>query len=291
MSVDHDEGHGGHEHHLPAVEDWPKGFGEASWWPFITAIGGAGFYVGASLFVLGRPEYGIVSPAVGAGVFIASTVAFLVGLYGWLYHAFVVNFWETDSGDHGFGMKLAMLLFLGTEVATFGGGFIYYFFIRAGDWGADTLPELVITGDVLNTLVIVNTLILIASSFTMHYAHVALLKENRQRFITLLGATLLLGIVFLFGQAYEYYEFIVHYGFTLAEGAYASAFYGLTGLHGLHVGLGVVLLAILFVRSMFGHYSSEKHTSVSTVSMYWHFVDIVWVLLVVVLYGGAIIGL
>jgi cytochrome c oxidase subunit 3 len=288
MSVDHDEGHGGSDHHLPAVEDWPKGFGEASWWPFITAVGGSGFYVGAALFVLGQND--ILSPAVGAGVFILSTVTFLAGLYGWLYHAFIVNFWEGEAENHGFPLKLTMLLFLGTEVATFGAGFIYYFFIRGSSvWSEEALPELVVSGDVLSSLVILNTLILIASSFTMHYAHHALLEENRTRFIRLLGVTLLLGVVFLAGQVYEYYEFIVHEGFTITEGAYGSAFYGLTGLHGLHVSLGAVLLAIVFVRAIYGQYSAEKHTSVSTVSMYWHFVDVVWVFLVVVLYAGAIV--
>ncbi|MES3518290.1 MAG: heme-copper oxidase subunit III, partial [Natronomonas sp.] len=277
MSVDTDEGHGGHDHHLPAVEDWPRGFGEASWWPFITAIGGSGYYIGAALFVLGRGADPIISPIFGPLVFIASTFAFLTGLYGWLYHAFIVNFWEGETG-HGDGLRLTMILFLCTEVATFGAGFVYYFFIRAGAW--DNLPNIVLTGDVLNMLVIVNTLILIASSFTMHYAHHALLKGNRSRFITLLGTTLVLGLVFMVGQAYEYYEFIVLKGFTLAEGAYASAFYGMTALHGLHVALGAVLLAIVFIRALFGHYSPERHTSVSTVSMYWHFVDVVWVFLV-----------
>ena len=286
MSLDHDESHG--DHHLPAVEDWPQGFGEASWWPFVTALGGSGFYVGAALFVLGRND--IVSPALGPGVFITSTVAFLTGLYGWLYHAFVVDFWEGEAEDHGFPLKLTMLLFLGTEVATFGAGFVYYFFIRGSDvWSREALPELVVSGDVLSSLVIVNSLILVASSFTMHFAHRALLENDRERFVRLLGGTLLLGIVFLAGQVYEYYEFIVHEGFTLTEGAYGSAFYGLTGLHGLHVGLGAVLLSIVFVRALYGQYSAEKHTSVSTVSMYWHFVDVVWLFLVVVLYGGAVV--
>jgi cytochrome c oxidase subunit 3 len=291
MSVDHDDGHhGGHEHHLPAVEDWPRDFGEASWWPFITALGGGGFYIGAALFVLGRPEYGIVPSTVGPIAFIVSTFLFLTGLYGWLYHAFIVNFWEGEADDFGFPLKLTMLLFLGTEVATFGAGFIYYFFIRGGEvWTEEALPELVVSGDVLSSLVIVNTLILIASSFTIHYAHHALLKGNRQRFVRLLGATLFLGLVFLGGQVYEYYEFIVHEGFTVTQGAYGSAFYGLTGLHGLHVSLGAVLIGILFIRALFGHYSAEKHVSVSTVSMYWHFVDIVWVFLVIVLYAGAIV--
>ncbi|WP_435195309.1 cytochrome c oxidase subunit 3 [Natronomonas sp. EA1] len=276
-----------HGHHLPAVEDWPKGFGEASWWPFITALGGAGFYIGAALYVLSTGENPVVSAVYGPAVFIASTFVFLTGLYGWLYHAFVKAYWSADSHG-GVGLKLGMLAFLGSEVATFGAGFVYYFFIRSGAW--ENLPHLVESGNVLSSLVIVNTVILILSSFTLHYAHVALRENDRGRFLGLLAVTLLLGVVFLGGQVLEYYEFIVHENFTLIGGAYNSAFYGLTGLHGLHVTLGAVLLLIVFVRALYGQYSAENHTSVTTVSMYWHFVDVVWVFLVVVLYGGAVIN-
>ncbi|WP_262178533.1 cytochrome c oxidase subunit 3 [Haloarcula laminariae] len=278
-----DEHEGGHEHHLPATEDWPHGFGEASWWPFITAIGGSGIYVGAALFVLSMGESALVSATTGAGVTVASIGLFLAGIYGWLYHAFVVDFWERGTDHHsGRALKFAMLLFLGTEVATFGAGFVYYFFIRGSDvWLAADIPS------VWGSLVVVNTLILVASSVTLHYSHVALRNGNRSRFTKLLGVTLLLGIVFIGGQVYEYYEFIVHEGFTLSEGIYGSAFYGLTGLHGLHVTMGAVLLGIVFVRGWYGQYSAERHTSVSTASMYWHFVDVVWVFLVVVLYVGA----
>ncbi len=282
MATEEAEDHGGH--HLPAVEDWPRGFGEASWWPFITAIGGAGFYIGAALFLLGQGEGALVGSLIGPVVFIGSTVVFLAGLYGWLYHAFIVNFWEGEASEHGSSrLRMAMILFLGTEVSTFGAGFIYFFFIRAGTWpptGA-AMPHL------LGSLVLINTALLVASSFTLHYAHTALLDGNRSRFLGLLVTTLVLGVVFIGGQIYEYYEFIVHEGFTLTEGVFGSAFYGLTGLHGLHVTLGAVLIAIVTIRALFGQYSPERHTSVSTVSMYWHFVDAVWLFLVVVLYVGA----
>jgi len=276
-----DDGHG--EHHLPATEDWPRGFGEASWWPFITAIGGAGIYVGAALFVLSIGDEALVSSTIGAGATVASVGVFLLGIYGWLYHAFVSDFWERGTDHHSDRtLKFAMLLFLGTEVATFGAGFIYYFMIRGTDvWAESAVPE------VFGSLVIVNTVILLISSVTLHYSHVALRNGNRSRYLQLLAATLALGVIFIGGQVYEYYEFIVHEGFTIAEGAYGSAFYGLTGLHGLHVSLGAVLLGIVFIRSWYGQYSAERHTSVSTASMYWHFVDIVWVFLVVVLYVGA----
>jgi cytochrome c oxidase subunit 3 len=282
IAEDSSEEHGGH--HLPAVEDWPRGFGEASWWPFITAAGAAGIYLGAALFVLATGEEPLVSSMTAAATAIGSVGLFLVGLYGWLYHAFVVNFWEGGTDHHSDRtLRFAMLLFLVTEVATFGAGFVYYFFVRGGAvWSAELLPH----GGVTGPLVFVNTVILIISSVTLHYSHVALRRNDRQRYVRLLALTLLLGVIFIGGQVYEYYEFIIAEGFTIAEGAYASAFYGLTGLHGLHVTMGAVLLGIVFVRSLYGQYSAERHTSVSTVSMYWHFVDVVWVFLVVVLYVG-----
>jgi len=284
MSTTDEHAEGGHEgHHLPATEDWPHGFGEASWWPFITAIGGSGIYVGAALLVLAVGDNALVSTTIGAGVTVASVGLFLVGIYGWLYHAFVSDFWDRGTDHHSDRtLKFAMLLFLGTELATFGAGFVYYFIVRGTDvWLSAEIPS------VFGPLVIINTVILVISSVTLHYSHVALRAGERAKYLKLLAVTILLGVIFIGGQVYEYYEFIVHEGFTITEGIYGSAFYGLTGLHGLHVTMGAVLLGIVFIRSYYGQYSEERHTSVSTASMYWHFVDVVWVFLVVVLYLGA----
>ena len=285
-------------HHLPAVEDWPKGYGEASWWPFVAAVGASGIYVGLALLILGVGD-GLLDPLAGAVVFVASTVVLLVGLYGWTYHGFVKAYWE-EGGRGESKLRWGMLLFLGTEIATFGAAFVYFFQIRIVSWDQATdvlmvpLAEGAITiGSVsipiLNYLVLANTFILILSSFTIHWAHVELLKDNRRNFIVGLAATLVLGLIFLAGQSYEYYEFIVEYGFTLQSGIYSSAFFALTGLHGLHVMLGAVLISLLLFRALAGQYDAERHTSVSTVSMYWHFVDVVWVFLVVVLYAGAVV--
>ncbi|ELZ91427.1 cytochrome c oxidase subunit III [Haloferax mucosum ATCC BAA-1512] len=278
-----EEAHDDHGHHLPAVQDWPRGFGEASWWPFVTAVGGAGIYTGAGLYVMGQD--GIVGEMLGPAVFIGSIFLFLAGIYGWLYHAFVSHFWSRDASQKSASkLRWGMIAFLGSELATFGALFTYYFFIRAGTWPPQELPHL--TG----SLVIANTALLIASSFTLHWAHVAIRNENRRNFILGLAVTLLLGTVFIGGQVYEYYEFIVHSEFSLTTGIFGSAFYGLTGLHGLHVSLGAVILGIVFVRALRGQYSAERHVSVSTASMYWHFVDVVWIFLVVVLYVGAEVG-
>ena len=272
-----DHGH----HHLPAENDWPRGFGEASWWPFITAIGGSGFYIGAAMWVLGRSEiiFGTTTP--GAAVFLGSTVLFVFGLYGWLYHAFVQDFWGRGL-DHKHETKLrwGMIAFLGTEVATFGAIFVYYFFIRFEG-------PVTATPDLINSLLLINTAILLLSSVTIHYAHVALLNDNRKRFLGLMAGTFLLGSIFIVGQLYEYYEFLFIYEFGVLEGAFNNGFYALTGLHKLHVLLGLAMIALVTVRGYLGQYSAERHVSVSTVSMYWHFVDVVWVLVVVFVYAGA----
>ncbi|MFB6251034.1 MAG: heme-copper oxidase subunit III [Halobellus sp.] len=282
-----EDAHDDHGHHLPAVEDWPRGFGEASWWPFVTAFGAAGVYVAAALYILGRGDSAIVGPLVGPAALVATIGIFLVGLYGWTYHAFVVKFWSRDaSAQSANKLRWGMLAFLGSELATFGGLFGYYFYIRTGDWESIFvgIPEL--TG----SLVLINTTLLVLSSVTLHYAHIAIRKNERRKFIGGLAATLLLGVVFIGGQVYEYYEFIIHEGFTITSGFFGSAFFGLTGLHGLHVSLGAVLLGIVFVRALLGQYSAARHVSVSTASMYWHFVDVVWIFLVVVLYVGAEVG-
>ena len=282
-----EDAHDDHEHHLPAVEDWPRGFGEASWWPFVTALGAAGVYVAAALYIMGRGGTDLVGPLAGPAALVGSIGLFLVGLYGWVYHAFVSTFWSREVNPKSANkLRWGMLAFLGSELATFGALFGYYFYIRAGEW------ESIFVGipDLTGSLVIANTTLLILSSITLHFAHTAIRTDDRRKFLAWLVVTVLLGIVFIGGQIYEYYEFIIHEGFTLTSGFFASAFFGLTGLHGLHVSLGAVLLAIVLVRALAGQYSAERHVSVSTASMYWHFVDVVWIFLVVVLYVGAEVG-
>ena len=280
MSVgDSETAEGSSEGHIPAPDDWPSGFGEASWWPFVAAFGAALIYGGFGLWVIFQQGAGLGPAVAGPGLIVLGVLVFVGGLYGWLYQGFVAHFWTRPGGAAKF--RWGMILFLGTEVFTFGAGFVYYFFIRVGPWPPGELPHL------LNSLVAINTVILIASSFTLHFAHTALRDGNRTRFRNLLGVTVLMGIVFVAGQAYEYFQFVVGEGLGLASGPFYSAFFGLTGLHGLHVMLGVVLLGIVFVRGILGQYTPERHTSVSTVTMYWHFVDAVWIFLVTALYVGA----
>ena len=249
-------------------------------WPLVAALGAAGLYAGVGLSLVG---FDLVPWFLPLALGVAGGSGLLVGLAGWAYEAFLAGH-SSSAADLSGLYTGGMVLFLVSDVATFSAGFVYYGFIRVGAWPPDHLPSL------LGSLVAVNTLLLLASSVTLHYGHEALEEGNRRRFVGLLGATFGLGVVFLAGQVYEYYEFVVGEGFTLSTGVFASAFYGLTGLHGLHVSLGVVLLGFVLGRALRGDYSAEHDTSVRTVSLYWHFVDAVWVFLVAVLYVGATLG-
>ena len=257
--------HGGEEHE------------HRSRWPLIAAIGAGTLYLGAGFFFVGLD---LVPGFIPTGLVGVGALGLVVGLFGWTYEAFIADYARSHAGN-GDIYSTAMILFLVSDVATFSAGFIYYAFIRAGAWPPDHLPPL------LGSLVAINTLLLIASSVTIHYSHIALEEGDRRRFVGLLGATLALGVVFLGGQLLEYYELLIVDGFAISTGVLGSAFYGLTGLHGLHVALGVLLIAIAFGRALRGHYSAERDTAIRTTSLYWHFVDVVWLFLVVVLYVGA----
>jgi cytochrome c oxidase subunit 3 len=252
---------------------------ERSLWPFVAAAGAGVLYLGAALALFGD-AVGVVPAFLGVAVAVVGASTVVVGLFGWLDQAYLGNARTADERKRT-SYRATMVLFLATDVATFGAGFAYYFFVRVGAWPPVGVP------DVFRSLVLANTLVLVASSFTLHFAHVALHDGNRRRFLRLLGATTALGVVFLAGQVFEYYEFVVAEGFTLTSGVFGSAFFGLTGLHGLHVALGVVLLVVLLGRALGGEYSAERDTSVTTVSWYWHFVDAVWLFLVVYVYAGS----
>jgi cytochrome c oxidase subunit 3 len=267
------------EEHFPAGVDIPEGLSEASWWPFITGSGAVGLYIGAGLFMLGRGSVAMIPSFVGPMFLLGSIGLFFAGLLGWLYDGFVADFWSGGVDDrqpesHRWGM----ILFLVTDIATFAGGFVYYFYIRAWTWPPPEMPALI------SSILLVNTAVLFSSSVTIHFAEEALKEGNRQRFIGLLATTVALGALFVSGQVYEYYELVVKEGFTIATGTFGGAFFGLTGLHGMHVTLGTMLLAILLVRALLGQYSEDRHTSITTVAWYWHFIDGVWFSLVTVVY-------
>lgn len=135
------------------------------------------------------------------------------------------------------------------------------------------------------TLALVNTVLLLSSSVTVHFAHVALKNDKRAGFNLWLAITLILGFVFVGVQAYEYYEAYVHLGLTLKSGIYGSTFFMLTGFHGFHVCMGAIMLSVQWLRSTTKkHFTADDHFGFEAASWYWHFVDVVWVGLFIFVY-------
>ena len=133
-------------------------------------------------------------------------------------------------------------------------------------------------------LPLINTAILLTSSVTITIAHHALIAGHRGILKLFLGATFILGFIFVFLQAEEYIEAYQHMNLTLETGIYGSTFFMLTGFHGMHVTLGAIMLTIIWLRVMKGHFTPEKHFGFEAVAWYWHFVDVVWVGLYVFVY-------
>ena len=171
---------------------------------------------------------------------------------------------------------LGMLLFIMSEIMIFGAFFTAYFFIRIvnhNPWPAHgtVVPEAVAG---------VNTLILVSSSLTLHWALVSIRTGNRFGLKAGMIATFCLGLTFLFIQINEY----IHVGFPPQASAQATVFYSLTGLHGAHVVVGLCALLIVSIRSFRGHYSPAHHEGLEVPGIYWHFVDIMWIIVFTAVY-------
>ena len=182
---------------------------------------------------------------------------------------------------------LGIVLFIVSEAVMFGAFFAQYFYNRilSNEWpnpaglpaGFEKVPSY--------PLPIILTVLLIASGFTAHNAQTAIRRDDRDRFEGWLIVTILLGVGFLGGQAYEYSQLIFVDGFTISSGIYGSVFFSLTGLHGLHVTAGVIVLTGVMIRGFMGHFSSRSHFGVEGSVLYWHFVDVVWIALYATLYA------
>lgn len=133
-------------------------------------------------------------------------------------------------------------------------------------------------------LPLINTLILITSSVTLHTAEKAMQQNNRRNLQTFIGLTIILGACFLTLQVQEYIHAYQELGLTLQSGIYGNTFYLLTGFHGLHVTLGLILLIIVYMRILKGHFNDQHHFALQAGSWYWHFVDVVWLCLFFIVY-------
>jgi len=183
---------------------------------------------------------------------------------------------EAHQSSRVHAPTLGMLLFIVSEVMIFGAFFTAYFFVRVvggAEWPAEgtELPKYI---------ALVNTFILLSSSVTIHWALESIKAGNRLGLQAGMMTTFLLGATFLFVQINEY----VHVGFSPQDHAQGTIFYSLTGLHGAHVFIGLLLLAMVTLRSFRGHYSPTHHYGMEVPGIYWHFVDVMWVIVFTTVY-------
>ncbi|TSA50214.1 MAG: cytochrome c oxidase subunit 3 [Nitrosomonadales bacterium] len=208
---------------------------------------------------------------IGMIVFIASEVAFFAAFFGALFFVRNISVPELAGFDPNFTMYKD---FIGSWPSAGPGGTVL----------GHEFPKPVFTPMAAWGIPAINTLILLSSGATVTWAHWGLLKNNRRQLIAGLFLTVALGITFLGLQAYEYHHAYTEMGLTLGTGAYGATFFMLTGFHGFHVTLGTIMLIVILVRSMKGHFTPEHHFGFEGVAWYWHFVDVVWLLLFVLVY-------
>ena len=171
---------------------------------------------------------------------------------------------------------LGMFLFIASEVMLFGSFFTAYFFVRVANGTPWPTP-----GHELPVFVAgINTIILVSSSFTMHWALQSIKRGNRTGLQAGLTLTFLLGLTFLLTQVLEYSRV----GFAPYTDAFGTIFFCLTGLHGAHVFVGLTLLLAATTRAYRGHYSAEHHHGVEIPGIYWHFVDVMWIVVYTTVY-------
>ncbi|MEA5617678.1 heme-copper oxidase subunit III [Cronbergia sp. UHCC 0137] len=177
-----------------------------------------------------------------------------------------------EEGNKMFGF----IVFLLSESVIFLSFFAGYFIYKTTtvNWLPAEVSGLEIVAPAINTVV------LVASSFVIYLAEVALKRDNLQQFRLFLGATMLMGSYFLYGQAVEWSE--LEFGFT--DGVFGGMFYLLTGFHGLHVFTGILLQSIILLRSFIPGNYDNGHYGVNATSLFWHFVDVIWIVLFLLIY-------
>ncbi|WP_448547014.1 cytochrome c oxidase subunit 3 [Thalassotalea fusca] len=284
-------------YYVPAQSHWPIVGAVAL---FLIAIG-AGSYVSN----LNNPEGGI-----GGYVLIAGIALIIYMMFGWFNN--VIE--ESMSGKYSHQMdnsfRQGMSWFIFSEVMFFAAFFGALLYARTlsvpwlGGEGNNAMthavlwPEFVAEWPLIKTpdgtettamgwygLPLINTILLLTSSFTAHFAHVALEKGKRAQLKVWLSITVVLGLVFLYCQGLEYsHGYADEMKLYLDSGIYGNTFYLLTGFHGMHVTLGTVMLIVMLIRVFKGHFTPENHFAFQAASWYWHFVDVVWVALFIFVY-------
>ena len=259
---------------MVGASTWLNG-AEAGFWIMLAGVATIIFMLsGWFATVIGENQQGVyndqvdVSFRMGMFWFIFSEVMFFAAFFGALFYARNMSIpWLGGSSNNFF---TNLLLWPGWESTwpTNGPGNVGGDYEVMGPFG---LP-------------LINTAILITSSVTVTIAHNALIAGRRGLLKTFLAATFILGFIFVYLQGAEYIEAYEHMNLKLTSGIYGSTFFMLTGFHGLHVTLGAIMLTIIWLRVMNGHFTAERHFAFEAVAWYWHFVDVVWVGLYVFVY-------
>ena len=198
--------------------------------------------------------------------FIFSEVMFFAAFFGALFYARVLSVpWllGEDLSTHQFLWQS-----FGEAWPTNGPGNVGGEFETMGAWG---IPA-------------INTLLLLTSGVTITLSHWALKANDRSKTVLWLIATVVLGVVFLGFQAYEYIHAYSDLNLTLESGIYGSTFFMLTGFHGMHVTVGTIMLIVITLRAARGHFTADNHFAFEGVAWYWHFVDVVWLGLFIFVY-------
>ena len=275
---------------------------ESSPWPivgalglFITAFGGANFIQQAT----GKAANDGSMPG---GLILTIGLAIIIFMmFGWWRNTIQESRAGMNSPMLDRSYREGMMWFISSEVMFFGAFFGALFYIRVfvlpwlgGDgnnamthellypefypiWPLTLTPDGTIAGSIGPWgLPFINTILLLTSSITVTIAHHALITGDRKKLISGLAATVALGATFLFFQAEEYIELYHEVGLTLGSGIYGSTFFMLTGFHGMHVTLGTIMLTVMLIRSIKGHFTKENHFAFEAAAWYWHFVDVVW---------------
>ncbi len=284
------------KYYVPAQSPWPIVGAVAL---FLIAVGAGNVVIETSK---GTDGYG--SLLLGSGL-----VALLVMLVGWFKNQIDESMSGLYSAQLGRSYRQGMSWFIFSEVMFFAAFFGALFYARMisipwlggasnnemtntvlwpqfeAMWPLLTTPNGTTTQQMEATgLPAINTLILLVSSVTLHFAHTGLEQNKRKQLTWMLGLTILLGCIFLTLQVEEYIHAYQELGLTLQSGIYGNTFFLLTGFHGMHVTLGTIILMVLFGRVVKGHFSPDSHFAFQAGSWYWHFVDVVWVMLFVFVY-------
>ena len=268
-----------------------------SQWPVLAGMSLLCTMIGASAWVNGH--------AWGAIFNILGIVSLLMVLYKWFGQAIR----ESESGQYGeridASFRWSMGWFIFSEVMFFAAFFGALFYARsitmpwladldhkilwpdfAGHWGnvgpAGTVEPFETMGPF--PIPTINTALLLTSGVTLTIAHHALRAGHRSKTALWLFATVLLGAIFIGFQAYEYTHAYHELNLKLTSGIYGSTFFMLTGFHGFHVTIGAIMLSVVLYRVLRGHFTPDHHFAFEGAAWYWHFVDVVWLGLYVVVY-------